>query len=277
MHDTDGLRVRNDVPTRFSDLNAVLGELVVTVREILGATLIGAYLTGSFALGAGDEWSDVDFLVVTRGEVGEDQLGRLRVMHARFPALANPWAQHLEGSYAPADALRTVDSNRAPWWYVDNGSPQMERSNHDNTAHLRWALREYGVTLAGLDPRTLVEPVSADDLRAEGRAKLLEWDEYLRALNASGQTWDAWLQPHAILSVCRVLYTLAMARVTSKREAGEWALGTLDAQWAPLIQQAMNDRPHPWERARQSADPTRAEETTRFVSYTLTYAGISPA
>ena len=40
--------------TPFSDLDALLADLVSAVREILGPTYVGTYVQGSFALGAGD-------------------------------------------------------------------------------------------------------------------------------------------------------------------------------------------------------------------------------
>lgn len=60
-------------PTPFSDLNELLGELVERVKTILGANFVGAYLTGSFALGGGDVHSDCDFLIVTAERVSAEQ------------------------------------------------------------------------------------------------------------------------------------------------------------------------------------------------------------
>ena len=51
-------------PTVFPELNELLLELVAQAGSILEDDFVGAYLTGSFALGAGDVHSDCDFLVV---------------------------------------------------------------------------------------------------------------------------------------------------------------------------------------------------------------------
>ena len=53
-------------PTVYPKLNALLEELVSSVRAILGANFCGAYLQGSFAVGDADVHSDVDFIVATR-------------------------------------------------------------------------------------------------------------------------------------------------------------------------------------------------------------------
>lgn len=47
------------------ELDAVLADLVGSARDILGDTFVGAYVQGSFALGAGDLTSDCDFVVAT--------------------------------------------------------------------------------------------------------------------------------------------------------------------------------------------------------------------
>src|SRR5215208_2470942 len=66
-------------PTPFAELNELLGELVARVAAILGDNFVGAYLTGSFALGAADLHSDCDFLVVTE----DSAYGRARASTSR--------------------------------------------------------------------------------------------------------------------------------------------------------------------------------------------------
>ena len=104
---------------------------------------------GILALGDADEHSDVDFIVVTQGEVAEAQASGLQAMHERLYGLESPWEQHLEGSYISKERLRRVDPSRAPLLYLDNGATQLERDNHCNTAVVRWTLREHGVVLSG--------------------------------------------------------------------------------------------------------------------------------
>lgn len=252
----------------------MLDALVRGARDALGADLCGAYLQGSFALGAGDEHSDVDFLVVTRREVDAEQEAALRELHARLPDSPVPWAQHLEGSYAPAAQLRQAGRPAGGWLYVDNGSRAMERSAHDDTVATRWVLREHGVVLTGPDPATLVDAVPPPLLRQEAVATIRRWEAYLE--EDPGALGDAWSQPHAVLALCRSLFTLATARVTSKTEAGSWAQGTLDPAWAGLVRQAVEDRPDPWGRVHRRADPVAAERTREFLAYVVGYAGNPP-
>jgi hypothetical protein len=249
-------------PTGYDDLNAVLEDFLASVQEVLGEDLVGVYLQGSFALGDADEHSDVDFIVVTREQVEGDQLAKLQAMHGRLYELESAWAQHLEGSYFPVGLLRQVDPRRTPIQFLDNGARELVPDNHCNTAVVRWTLREHGVVLAGPETASLIEPVSAADLADDVRFAGDEWAEWL-ADHKPGRRGQGVL----VLTLSRMLQTLAEGRVPTKREAGEWALRNLDPEWAPLVQHALDDRPDPWEKVREPADPAALEQTLALLDY----------
>jgi predicted nucleotidyltransferase len=257
--------------TIYPDLNALLQELVDSVRTSLGENFCGAYLQGSFAVGGADEESDVDFVVVTHDELGAGEVEALQAMHERLYALDTPWAQHLEGSYAPRERLRRIDPSRSPFLYLDNGATELIRGNHCNTAIVRWSLREHGVVLAGPDLKGLVEPVSAGELRSEVLTALQEWAEWAREPHPrfGPSAMSRRQQGLVVLSFCRMLHTLDSGRVTSKPEAGQWALRALDPKWASLIQRALDDRPHQWAQVHEQADQHAVERTLAFVEYAL--------
>ncbi|HEY6032256.1 MAG TPA: aminoglycoside adenylyltransferase domain-containing protein [Gaiellaceae bacterium] len=261
-------------PTPYPELDRLLAELVAGAQAALGASFCGAYLQGSFALGDADEHSDVDFVVVTHDELSNREQTALQQLHARLYEREVAWAQHLEGSYAPKGRLRRVDPSRAPFFYLDNGARELVWDDHCNTAVVRWTLRERGVVLAGPDPGELLEPVPADALRAEAVATVRETAARARESRARYRAGDAlafnrWQQPYLVLSLCRMLYTLALGEVTSKRGAGEWALEALDGRWSGLIRRALDDRPDPWRRVHEAADAEAVEETMRFVEEAL--------
>lgn len=255
-------------PTPYAELNAVLHELVACVQSLLGASFTGAYLQGSFAVGDFDPDSDVDWLVVVEDDVSEAQLAALQTLHARIYDLPSTWAQHLDGSYLPKDVLRQPVPAAEQGLYLDNGSRQLIRSGHDNTVVVRWTVREHGITLAGPDPHSLIDPVSARDLRHEVSIKMRAWaDEVFADPEAMN---NRWYQPYAVLSYCRMLHTLHTATVISKPAAARWAQAALDSRWAPLIQRAWDERPDPSLKSRQMADPDDFQLTLEFIRYALT-------
>jgi predicted nucleotidyltransferase len=204
-------------------------------RAILGANLCGAYLHGSFAVGGADVHSDVDFTVVTNREVGGEQLAGLQVIHDRIHRLASSWARHLEGSYIPRQRLRRVDPSRASYLYLDNGAKRLIWDNHCNTAVVRWSLRECGIVLAGPHPKTLIDAVSAEDLRREAFARVREYVQWAPESTQAGPM-SRWKQPYFVLTFCRLLHTLVEGRVASKPEAG---------MWGPTHARPAVDNPHP--------------------------------
>lgn len=255
-------------PTSYPELNDVLRELVESARSILSENFCGAYLQGSFAFGEADIHSDVDFVVVTHEEVGDEQLEALQHMHRRIHALDVEWAQHLEGSYIPEGPLRRVDASRSQFLFLDNGASELVRDDHCNTAVVRWLLREHGVVLAGPDPKHLIDRVSPAVLRSEAVALMPEYAAWALA-SAKAGAMSRWQQPYLVLTLCRMLHTVHQGTVASKRESGEWALGALDREWADLIQCALADRPDPWRRVNQPADLEDVERTLSFITYAI--------
>jgi hypothetical protein len=193
---------------------------VAGVEAVLGDNFCGAYLQGSFAVGDADVHSDVDFIVVTEDDVEPERQAELQALHQALYALPTSWAQHLEGSYVPRQVLRRPDPDRGPLLYLDNGATEFALDNHDNTAIVRWSLREHGVVLAGPDPRELLDAVTADELRAEVRWALGLWQAWFRSTRSISRRALA----VAVLSHARILHTLAVGEVGSKRIAGAWAL-----------------------------------------------------
>jgi aminoglycoside adenylyltransferase-like protein/nucleotidyltransferase-like protein len=249
--------------TPFPELDDLLHGLVDGVREVLGDNLVGVYLQGSFAVGGADEWSDADFLVVTEEPVGDAERPALDELHRRLFALPGHWPKHLEGSYVDRQLLRRPDPSRTKLLFLDHGSQELAWDDHCNTAYIRWALREHGIAVAGPEPRTLVDPVPADVLREEARARMTEWVDWAFSI----PQMNRWHQPYIVVGVCRVLWTIEHGTVVPKRAAAEWALDALDPGWRPLIRQALDDRPDPVGRWYRPADPGDVARTLAFVRY----------
>jgi hypothetical protein len=155
-----------------------------------------------------------------------------------------------------------------PWLYIDHGWRRMQWSTHCNTEVVRWSLRECGVTLNGPDPKSLVDEVPAEVLRARMRHDV----ETLLDDLLTWITFDiAWGQRYAVTAYCRILHTLQTGRVTSKKAALEWARDSLDPRWRTLLQQVIDDRPLGFD-ARTRPRPGSVEQTLAFAEYARTVA-----
>lgn len=252
------------VITPYADLDGLLIQLLGHWHRILGEDLAGAYVQGSFALGAGDRHSDCDWLVTTHGSLTETQVARLRELHDEIPTRQVPWCRDLEGSYAPVAELASVDHLGRKWLFNNHGHRTLEWDDHCNRGYTRWILREHGITLTGPAPRSFMAVVPTDVLRREAAASLATLLEDLA-------TWIdidtiAWGQRYAVATACRVLYTLDTAEVTSKSGALEWALRTLEPRWRPLLAQVRDARGRGWEPDR-SPRPGEADAARAFAQY----------
>jgi hypothetical protein len=226
-------------PTPYDELNDVLEELVSVARRVLADNFIGAYVQGSFAFGAGDLASDCDFLVVTRGPVSPEQEIELRVFHDNLPSREGFWNRHIEGSYAPADELKTIDGLGLDWLYIDHGWREMQWHQHCNSAVVRWILYEHGVALAGPPARQVVDALPEGVLQ---ETMLREIPSFITDLLGWISFDIAWAQRYAVESLCRMWFSFERDEVASKPDAIHWALGRLDTRWHPLLQNTLDDR-----------------------------------
>ena len=252
-------------PTAYADVNAVLQLLLSGAQTILGNHFIGMYLYGSLASGDFDQDSDIDLVVVTDDEISSDLFSALQAMHAQIAVGDSPWASQLEVSYIPQRALRRYDPTYALHPHIDRGRGESLRMmQHDSDWVVqRYTLRERGVRLAGPAPRTLIDPVSPDDLRQAMLAILRGW--WAPMLDDSAHLSSLGYQSYTVLSMCRVLYTLQYGTVISKPVAARWARETLDERWIPLIERAVVGRQHP----QLEAPSEDVSETLALIRYTL--------
>jgi hypothetical protein len=253
----------NPAPTQYAELNEVLRDLTERAAGILGDNFVGAYLQGSFAVGDADMHSDCDFLIPVHAPITADQEAALRALHDQIPTRSGHWTKHLEGSYPVKEELRTLAGIGRPWLYIDHGWREMQWSTHCNTEVVRWSLRECGVTLAGPDPKTLVDPVGADVLRDRMR-------EYARTFLPDLLSWItfdiAWAQRYAVSTLCRILYTLVEGRVASKKACLSWAMEHVGRPWHGLVQQVLDDRRLGYDPA-QAPRPGSVAQTLAFAEY----------
>ena len=254
-------------PTPYAELNAVLHELIASIRQAVGNDFIGAYLQGSFAVGDFDEHSDADFVIAIRNELSEAQVAELQRVHERIYGLESEWARHLEGSYFPGAILRGGARSGEQLWYLDHGSNRLIRSDHCNTLVVRSVVRERGITLAGPDPTRLVDPISVMALRREMSNTMRTFAKEI--FEQQERYRNRFYQGYIVLSYSRMLHDLIKGRPGSKREGAAWAKTTLGTDWSALIDRAWTRRPNPAVAIREPADPVDFEATLRFVEAVL--------
>lgn len=255
-------------PTPYPDVNAVLREFLSHVQSILGEHFRGMYLHGSLALGDfASHRSDIDFVVVTDTEVSSDHLAALRAIHDRFNASDSSWATEVEAAYIPQDALRRYDPAHARHPHIERGGDETLDIDELATDWIiqRFILREHGVVVAGPDPRTLIDPISPHDLRRAVVTLMDDWWGPMIHNPSPLHQHTIGYQAYAVLTMCRILYTLEKGSVVSKPVAARWARGTPPERWATLIERALA-----WRKDRQKmATDDDMHGTLELIRYTL--------
>jgi hypothetical protein len=217
------------------------------------------YLYGSLASGDFDPASsDVDVVVVTDGKLTEKTIWKLRDLHDRIMVSGMPLASELDGAYIDQEALRCYEFETAVHPHFERGERLLVEQFHSDWVIQRYVLREMGVVVAGPDPRPMIDPISCDDLRRAVLDLLWWWEEQLIDPSLLSQ---GGYQAYAILSMCRILYTMQFGAIVSKPIAGQWAIANLGARWKPLIERAFQWVP--------GFDVDRLDETQDFIRYTL--------
>lgn len=228
-------------PTVYPDVNSVLQEFVEGIQSILGNRFIGLYLYGSLAIGDFDpETSDIDFLVLTRDELPDDQVESLREMHACFNQSGSTWSNKIEAAYIPLLALRGPKSPQALYPQIERGTDIIRSPLEIGWAFQRHTLWEHGVTVSGPAIRSLIDPVDPEEMHQAAVAIVSGWQEQSR----QDPSWIAWAhlrgsQAFIVLTLCRIRFSLETGSVASKSAAGRWTQVACGARWSPLIERAL--------------------------------------
>ena len=248
--------------TSYPEVNAALLRILSASQQALRENLIGMILHGSLASGDFDpQCSDVAFLVVTAQPVTPDQMEQLSIAFEQITHSGQPWSTNVEGSFIPLDALRRYDPPNIyhPALRCD-GSFGVDGHGTDWILQ-RWNIREYGTAPYGPEPKTLIDPISADEMRKASAGILFDWWQPM--LEDDFRLDDAEYQAYAVMTMCRSFYTLKTAEVASKPTAARYALSVLDTRWHPLIEEAMQ-----W---RHGITMDRKELVKDFIRFTLDF------
>lgn len=256
--DTAIKRGRNGM-TLQPDIVELVDMVRADLERVFGAELVGLYLRGSLALGDFiPATSDVDLLAVTEHPLTAAQFAFLADMHARIAASPNSYGTRMEIAYIDRAALRRFAPGRRHAT-LGQGETLGWAEHSTNWLLERWTVREHGVTLLGPDPRALIDPVDADDIRAAVRARLRDWADWADQVDDPDWFLPRSHKAYVVETMCRALATLATGEIWSKPRAVAWALAHLPEPWRTTVERSQQWRTDP------TFDLDAVEEARRFV------------
>jgi hypothetical protein len=249
------------------DVTPLINTLLPAIRNALTGNFVGAYLGGSLALGGFDrKTSDVDVLVVTERPLSDAEFAAVKAVHARIPPEADESRPEYEVYYIDRATLRRFAPGQRHV-KAEPGFGLFSAEHRPSWVIERWTVREHGVTLTGPDPKTLIDPVTVDEMReaalGELRKRLANWEDGVWPLTDLGHRGS---QGFEIETACRVLCTVETGAIASKPDALAWARGALPARWHSLLDFAEAYRKD------RTQDPSRVEEVLAFVRFAISRA-----
>lgn len=258
----------------YPELREVLTTFVNEISTELTQNIIGIYMVGSLATGNFDLDSDVDFLVITKTEIAESNIKALEAIQRKIQEMGCYPAKHLEGSFISIDDLNNWQTvGKKELYYFDNGSTDMEKSIHDNKWHVRWILRERGITLTGQKPEGMTQAIPVDELACEIRTTMHEdMKAFEDEIDQPRSYWNSKFgQSFAVLTICRMLHSLQSGTVQSKKAGAQWAKQFVEPKWIKIIDQAWKEREGVrfLVKIRQRADQELLYETLAFMKYAI--------
>lgn len=203
--------------------------------RILGENLLGVYLYGSLARGCYQPTSsDVDTIVVTRRGCAESEYPAILQVHKDVGAPVDP--VFVTEEQLNADVFPT------PIGFLVKLKIIHVPEGRGDFLLQRQEAYEAGVALVGPEPREIIRPVP--------------WPLLKESLD--------FLFPHIVgkfknpvLMLCRIAYAHANHSLSSKKQAGEWALEAFEERWKQVISAAMDEYA---EGVRSTATPLELKE-----------------
>jgi hypothetical protein len=183
----------------------LVNDLFDGVQQILGDNLLDFYLGGSLAIGDFDEdRSDLDFLVIAKGEFTDDSIQGLHELH---------------------DNVRASNKNRL---YTNYEGVYLTT---DQAAHPKTS----GFVVYGAPPIEVIGDITTDDM-LQAKIQLFKgW--WLPKLHAK-EPMDDEYQAYAVLTMARILYGIEKRDEASKKKAAAWCAEQYP-QYADLLREAL--------------------------------------
>jgi predicted nucleotidyltransferase len=232
-------RVVNDVLSEYTQLQSAIQTMTAEITAVLADITPTIYLYGSVALGDFRlGWSDIDILVLTNGEITQEQADKLiglrQTLLEREPG--NAYYRSFEGGMLDLSAYMSGGKTRTVYWGT---SGQRITDSHILDSFSVTEALESGILLHGEDVRDRITPPTHGRLRGDVMRAYETIRKYAQTTNRSIISYG-WL-----LDIARGIYTLRTGKVIAKTAAGEWALENNLCQNAGVMQAALLVRKNP--------------------------------
>jgi len=224
--------------TTSEQIEAVCQAFVNGLKKILGEKLYGVYIYGAAAFPGTYPLGDIDFHVILKSDLTEDERSRLERLHKELDRDYPPLGGVFDGYYILLEDARQKSYPKSRMW---------ENAVDDSWAlHRAHILAGRQITLYGPDPQEIYPPPT--------------WPEIETALYGELDYVEKHLQDYpgyCVLNLCRLIYSFETGEVViSKEQASEWAKENLPGweKYIGLAEKAYTRRATPEDEKSLSAE-----------------------
>lgn len=251
------------IPNFLQPLLDTYGQLLA--RTSFANAVHGVYLIGSLSLGAYEEQtSDIDFLTVLTRELNEVEREELGEVHTCLQA-KHRIASKMDGMYVCLSDLGRQNEEMRPYCYTHEG--EFRSAGYWDINHVTWwLLKHRAINITGPESATLPFQVTEEDLLATMSYNLNGyWSRRIREmeqldLDAMPERLVRMETADAVLTLCRITYTLREREVISKLAALHDALRSAEPRWHPLLRETQFIRERSAERVPERSEFASTKE-----------------
>ncbi len=226
----------------------IVDEHIKMIESILPNFLEAYYIYGSVSLGAFDyNKSDIDFIVVVKRKAIETDIIILKKIHSDMQKKFRNTI--LDGMYLLKDDVESLKNKSEISCLRFNDGEFKGFEKFDRNSIDAFQLIKHGITVKGQEIGKLDYTVDFDILISKMRDNLntywLNWLNDCRkfpSIRYIGLLVSLKLVEWGVLGVSRQYYTLREGDITSKVEAGKYALQNVPQQWHKIIKESMRLR-----------------------------------
>lgn len=262
-------------------LDALLGAL----DEASPGLIRDAYITGSIALGDGRPGqSDIDVVLVRAA--GADNAATMAALEPAMQILRKTYPRPMVDGIvlSRADLAAGPDALDGPRPVIFDGGVSLETGGSARNPVTWRTLDQCGITWRGtpIDEIALWRDPAALDAWVRGNLGSYWrpwWASSHRLLSRMGmRSLHPWFPEWGVLGVTRLHYTLATGDITSKYDAGTYALETFPDRWHRILREALRYRERRREGAMYRKNPlARRRDARDYVAMAIDDALVLPA
>ena len=218
-------------------VDAVLKDLVASIRTVLGTDIVAIYLYGSYVTGGFDPGvSDLDLVAVSSAEIKDLDLVSIEQMHRDIVGRHHDWDDRIEVVYIGRATLEAFRMSAGRLAVISPGEPFHVRDDPPAEWVQNWYLvRETGTALYGPPAPEVVPHVDTSEFLA---ATVRYAGQLSRRSLRDASPGDV---AYAVLTMCRAVTTVRTQGPVSKQAGADRALREFP-EWAWLVDAALQCR-----------------------------------